>query len=108
MQPPDNCGVDSTGVRPDDFPIAPLDGRTFVERLQRLSERARDLTLLRRARAEQHTRRDALMLRHRNVEAPRTIPHSFGFRAGVDVDKLNQLADELEAEAAAESLKRIR
>ena len=48
------------------------------------------------------------MLRHRNVEAPRTIPHSFGFRAGVDVDKLNQLADELEAEAAAESLKRIR
>ena len=48
------------------------------------------------------------MLRHRNVEAPRTIPHSFRFRAGVDVDKLNQLADELEAEAAAESLKRTR
>ena len=44
----------------------------------------------------------------RDVVAPKTIPHSFGFRAGVDLDKLNQLADELEAEAAAESLKRIR
>ena len=44
----------------------------------------------------------------RDIEAPKTIPHSFGFRAGVDPDKLNQLADELEAEAAAESLKRIR
>ena len=43
-----------------------------------------------------------------DVEAPKTIPHSFGFRAGVDLDKLNQLADELEAEAAAESLKRTR
>ena len=44
----------------------------------------------------------------RDVVAPKTIPHSFGVRAGVDPDKLNQLADELEAEAAAESLKRIR
>lgn len=39
-------------------------------------------------------------------EAPKTIPHSFGFREDVDLDKLNQLADELEAEAAAESLAR--
>ena len=39
MQPPDDRGVDWTGVRPDDFPIAPLDGRTFVERLQRLDKR---------------------------------------------------------------------
>ena len=30
---------------------------------------------------------------------PKTIPHSFGFRPGIDLDKLNQLADELEAEA---------
>lgn len=46
---------------------------------------------------------------HRNDEAPKpkTIPHSFGFRVGVDLDTLNQLADELETEAAAESLKRI-
>jgi hypothetical protein len=33
--------------------------------------------------------------------APKTIPHSFGFRPGVDLDKLNQLADELEAEGYA-------
>lgn len=37
--------------------------------------------------------------RPRRRVAPRTIPHSFGFRPGVDLDKLNQLADELEAEA---------
>ena len=28
-----------------------------------------------------------------------TRPHDFRFKAGVDLDKLNQLADELEAEA---------
>ena len=37
---------------------------------------------------------------------PKTIPHSFGFRPGIDLDKLNQLADELEATAIAESLER--
>ncbi len=31
--------------------------------------------------------------------APKTAPHSFGFRPGVDLDKLGQLTDELEAEA---------
>ena len=36
--------------------------------------------------------------------APRTIPHSFGFRPGIDLDKLGQLADELEAEAYLEKL----
>jgi hypothetical protein len=36
--------------------------------------------------------------------APRTIPHSFGFMPGIDLDKLGQLADELEAEAYAEKL----
>ena len=35
--------------------------------------------------------------------ALKTIPHSFGFRPGIDVDKLGQLADELEAEAFATS-----
>jgi hypothetical protein len=29
----------------------------------------------------------------------RTRPHGFRFKAGIDLDKLNQLADELEAEA---------
>jgi hypothetical protein len=33
--------------------------------------------------------------------APKTIPHAFGFRPGIDLDKLHQLADELEAEAYA-------
>jgi len=31
--------------------------------------------------------------------APKTRPHSFEFRPGIDPDKLGQLADELEAEA---------
>ena len=43
-----------------------------------------------------------------DVPVPKTISHSFGFRPGVDLDKLNQLADELEAEAAADSLARTR
>ena len=33
---------------------------------------------------------------------PRPKPHSFGFRPGVDLDKLGQLADELEAESFAD------
>lgn len=44
----------------------------------------------------------------RGGEAPRTIPHSFGFRPSIDLDKLNQLADELEVEAAVEPLRRTR
>jgi hypothetical protein len=36
--------------------------------------------------------------------APKTIPHSFGFRPGVDVDKPGQFADELEAEAVGGKL----
>ncbi len=35
---------------------------------------------------------------------PKVISHSFGFRPGIDLDKLGQLADELEAEAYAEKL----
>lgn len=34
-------------------------------------------------------------------KAPKTIAHSFGFAPGVDLDKLGQLADELEAEGYA-------
>jgi hypothetical protein len=36
--------------------------------------------------------------------APKTISHSFGFRPGIDLDKLGQLADELEAEAFGEKI----
>jgi hypothetical protein len=38
----------------------------------------------------------------RKGPAPKTVPHSFGFRPGVDLDKLGQLADELDAEAFAD------
>jgi hypothetical protein len=38
----------------------------------------------------------------RRHAAPKTIPHAFGFKPGIDLDKLNQLADELEAEALIE------
>ena len=31
-------------------------------------------------------------------------PHAFGFKPGVDLDRLNQLTDELEAEDAARKL----
>jgi len=32
------------------------------------------------------------------------ISHSFGFRPGIDLDKLGRLADELQAEALAEKI----
>ncbi|MBI3664848.1 MAG: antitoxin [Acidobacteria bacterium] len=35
----------------------------------------------------------------------RVVPHSFGFRPGVDVSKLNQLLDELEAQEFAAKMK---
>lgn len=44
----------------------------------------------------------------RRGKAPRTVPHSFGFRPGIDLDKLGQLADELEAEAYAAAAERRR
>jgi hypothetical protein len=46
--------TDWTGVAPDRSPVAPLDARTFVERLRRLSERAEALTLLRQSLADQN------------------------------------------------------
>ena len=39
-------------------------------------------------------------------KAFRVEPHAFGFRPGVDLDRLNQLADELEAEESARKLGR--
>jgi hypothetical protein len=43
----------------------------------------------------------------RRAEPPEVIPHSFGFRAGIDLDKLGQLADELEAEGYAATMERL-
>ena len=40
----------------------------------------------------------------RRDPAPNTISHSFGFRSGIDLDKIGQLADELEMEAFAEKI----
>ncbi|NJD20533.1 MAG: hypothetical protein FIA95_14780 [Gemmatimonadetes bacterium] len=41
------------------------------------------------------------------VPDPFTVePHAFGFRPGSDLDRLNQLADELEAEEGARKLSR--
>ncbi len=47
-------------------------------------------------------------IKPRQGAAPKTSPHSFGFRPGVDLDKLGQLADELEAEAFADSVETSR
>ncbi|MBI2970096.1 MAG: ribbon-helix-helix protein, CopG family [Gammaproteobacteria bacterium] len=46
--------------------------------------------------------------RTRRGAAPKTIPHSFGFYPEIDLDKLGQLADELEAETYAASAGRVR
>lgn len=32
------------------------------------------------------------------------LPHAFGFKPGIDLDRLNQLADELESEETARKL----
>jgi hypothetical protein len=51
--------------------------------------------------------RRGLGLAGRSPRPPRfTVePHSFGFKPGVDLDRLNQLADELEADEAARRLR---
>lgn len=43
----------------------------------------------------------------KRAPAPRfeVRPHAFGFKPGVDLDRLNQLTDELEAEEAARKLR---
>jgi len=41
-----------------------------------------------------------------NHPIPETIPHSFGFNPGLDLDKLNQLTDELESEEFLKSLQK--
>jgi hypothetical protein len=35
-----------------------------------------------------------------------TRPHAFGFKASVDLDKLNQLSDELESEALTQKIRK--
>ena len=52
--------------------------------------------------------RSGLGLAERREKPPpfKVRPHSFGFKPGIDLNRLNQLVDELEAEAAAEKLGR--
>ena len=40
----------------------------------------------------------------RKRSVPKVFSHSFGFKPGIDLDKLNQLVDELEAETYAAGL----
>ena len=49
-----------------------------------------------------------LALSGKPPRAPRfeVQPHPFGFKPGIDLDRLNQLADELEVEEAARRLRR--
>ena len=51
--------------------------------------------------------RAGLGIRGDPTAAPRyrVEPHAFGFRPGVDSDRLNQLADALEADAVARSVR---
>jgi hypothetical protein len=51
--------------------------------------------------------RRGLGLGGRAPRAPRFAvdPHAFGFKPGLDLDRLNQLADELEAEEVARRLR---
>ena len=37
-------------------------------------------------------------VKEKNRAKFKVVPHSFGFKPGVDLNRLNQLADELEAE----------
>lgn len=52
--------------------------------------------------------RSGLGLAERREKPPpfKVQPHSFGFKPGVDLDRLNQLVDELEAEEVARKLGR--
>jgi hypothetical protein len=73
------------------------------------------LKLKRRMAARKLTLKDAVNealregLKHDKNEAPtrfRVEPHAFGFKPGIDPDKLNQLADELEADEFSDKLRR--
>lgn len=64
-----------------------------------LQDRARRLGLCFQEVVNQTLRAGLGEAGRRPRQPPRTIPHAYGFRPGVDLDKLNQLADELAAEA---------
>jgi hypothetical protein len=52
--------------------------------------------------------RCGLLMAGKPVRPPRfeVRPHAFGFKPGIDLDRMNQLVDEVEAEDAARRLRR--
>ena len=52
--------------------------------------------------------RRGLQMAGKPVRPPRfeVQPHAFGFKPGIDLDRINQLVDELEAEEGARRLRR--
>jgi hypothetical protein len=81
---------------------------TFDDDLARLlKQRARELGLpfKEAVNCAIHTGLGDAAQAARSRPALKILPHSFGFRPGVDLDKFGQLADELEAEDHAKALR---
>lgn len=76
----------------------------MAERIQREMRRTRKGL---KATVNEALRRGPRMT-GRPVRPPRfeVRPHAFGFRPGIDLDRLNQLVDELEADERARRLAR--
>jgi hypothetical protein len=55
VRPSEDSSIDWTGVQRDASPIGPLDDRSFIARLLLPGERARSLTILRRAFMKQQS-----------------------------------------------------
>lgn len=68
-----------------------------------LKQRARELGIPFKEAVNRSLRAGIGEAAARRQPAPKTISHSFGFKLGIDTDKLGQLADELEAEAFSQA-----
>ena len=66
-----------------------------------LKERARELGVPFKEAVNRTIRAGLVEAAAQRRPAPRTIAHSFGFNPGIDLDKLGQLSDDLEADALA-------
>ena len=74
-----------------------------------LKQRARDMGIPFKEAVNRTIRAGlADVVRPRRSAVPKSPAHSFGFKPGIDLDKLGQLADELEAETFAASGKTSR
>ncbi|MDE0390223.1 MAG: hypothetical protein OXI75_16110 [Rhodospirillales bacterium] len=77
------------------------DVERLLQREMRRSNRSMKAIVNDALRAGLGTRGKPARMRRFKVE-----PHAFGFKPGVDVDRLNQLVDEMEAEEIARKLAR--